>query len=359
MGLCLQQIKEFTAGVVGGYFDGDGNMQYDDNHQGIRVGSVNQQLINDMSILLSYFNMTSTIRKEYYKNQVNNRSNGDFYVLHVATKHAEEFKKNFPLVIQHKKDNLDKIIEYNKLEKHNDIEFIDMIPTDSGISQLIADISQKLEMDGNSRNYKRFMKKDAIGYSTLERIVKEFKNEIEVQSNNFTLEGEELEKAIEKETEKRMEKRAKRQQEKGYVPKPRFKKNGEPMKEIRLLGKILKTLDNEEQQELDNKIALLEQALNADVFWDEIETLETLADPKEYVYDFTVPGLQSFMVDSGLLVHNTLNTLHSGIKGDDCNKRCSLVSAEILSFTRNPKTPQMVIMIDKQHKNSRDMADKT
>jgi DNA-directed RNA polymerase beta' subunit len=37
--------------------------------------------------------------------------------------------------------------------------------------------------------------------------------------------------------------------------------------------------------------------------------LEYHEDPKEYVYDFTVPGNDSFMVDDNILVHNTLNSV--------------------------------------------------
>ena len=57
-------------------------------------------------------------------------------------------------------------------------------------------------------------------------------------------------------------------------------------------------------------MAVLRQALEADVVWDEIVALERLDDPGEMVYDFTVPGNDSFMVDCGILVHNTLNSVH-------------------------------------------------
>ena len=39
-----------------------------------------------------------------------------------------------------------------------------------------------------------------------------------------------------------------------------------------------------------------------------ITSVDILEDPKEYVYDFTVPGNQTFMNDWGVLTHNTLNT---------------------------------------------------
>lgn len=60
---------------------------------------------------------------------------------------------------------------------------------------------------------------------------------------------------------------------------------------------------------VSSAIEVLKQAANSDVVWDEITELEYLEDPMEHVYDFTVPGNDSFMVDCGVLVHNTLNSV--------------------------------------------------
>jgi DNA-directed RNA polymerase beta' subunit len=57
------------------------------------------------------------------------------------------------------------------------------------------------------------------------------------------------------------------------------------------------------------ELAPLLSAAYSDVVWDEIVDLEYLDDPKEFVYDFTVPGNDSFMVDDCILVHNTLNSV--------------------------------------------------
>jgi DNA-directed RNA polymerase beta' subunit len=81
----------------------------------------------------------------------------------------------------------------------------------------------------------------------------------------------------------------------------------------RTLGKYLETFRAEKNritEEIEDKIVLLEQAYNADVIWDEITKIEKYdgADD-EYVYDFTIPGTESFMVDDGIYVHNTLNSV--------------------------------------------------
>ncbi len=69
-------------------------------------------------------------------------------------------------------------------------------------------------------------------------------------------------------------------------------------------------LEDTTNNEILQKIKLLEQAANCEVIWDEIMSIEYYDGPKdEYVYDFTVPGSESFMVDDGVMVHNTLNSV--------------------------------------------------
>lgn len=58
-----------------------------------------------------------------------------------------------------------------------------------------------------------------------------------------------------------------------------------------------------------DKTSLIKNNINYDIAWDEIVEINILQDPKEYVYDFTVPGTETFMVDNGIFVHNTLNSV--------------------------------------------------
>lgn len=60
---------------------------------------------------------------------------------------------------------------------------------------------------------------------------------------------------------------------------------------------------------IEPELRILQQALTAGVFWDEVVKIEvyTPAD-NNYVYDFTVPGNQTFMTESSVIVHNTLNS---------------------------------------------------
>uniref|UniRef100_A0A6C0KWZ7 DNA-directed RNA polymerase n=1 Tax=viral metagenome TaxID=1070528 RepID=A0A6C0KWZ7_9ZZZZ len=101
----------------------------------------------------------------------------------------------------------------------------------------------------------------------------------------------------------------------------------------------------------DNKILikLLQQGIDSDVIYDEIISIETIeedksAQSKQYVYDFTVPGNESFMVNNGIMVHNTLDSFHSSgtaaaVKATSGVPRLK----ELLSVSKNIKTPTLVI----------------
>ena len=66
---------------------------------------------------------------------------------------------------------------------------------------------------------------------------------------------------------------------------------------------------NDKDNVASEEISILEQAFNGDVIWDEIVELTYMQDPEEYVYDFTVPKNQTFMLLDGIIVHNTLNSV--------------------------------------------------
>jgi intein/homing endonuclease len=61
---------------------------------------------------------------------------------------------------------------------------------------------------------------------------------------------------------------------------------------------------------IQSELAILKQAASSTVLWDEIVDIEIWTpDVEDFVYDFTVPGCQTFMTDSGVIVHNTLNSV--------------------------------------------------
>ena len=112
---------------------------------------------------------------------------------------------------------------------------------------------------------------------------------------------------------------------------------------------------------IDESIKHLEQAVNSDIVWDEIVNIDILADPKEYVYDFTVPGNQTFMNDWGVLTHNTLNTFHFAGVGSKSVVVTQGVPRldELLNNTssENMKTPSMTIYLSDKLKHNKDLSE--
>ena len=93
----------------------------------------------------------------------------------------------------------------------------------------------------------------------------------------------------------------------------------------RTLEKYLQTFESHpDAKKVENEISILKQAATSNVVWDEIVNIE-LYTPEQtnYVYDFTVPGNQTFVTDYGVIVHNTLNsvTYETPIIVRDSNKK--------------------------------------
>ena len=235
--------KEFIAGVIGGYFDGDGNVSVE--RQLIRASSRSKKLIEQVTALLGYVGLFGSMSSESsvrIKDKVQ-------HTLCILPKFATLYKEQVGFHMPEKAQALDEIIAYNVREDaHAKPEAIDKIPE---LGSTIAETGRLLKMPGQSRTYGRWAKKEAIGRQTLEKYVEEFEAKIK-----------ELDEKVEKYDEK-----------------------------------------------VQTNMKILQSALNADVVWDEIVELIYHKDPMELVYDFTVPGNDSFMVDCNVLIHNTLNSV--------------------------------------------------
>ena len=112
---------------------------------------------------------------------------------------------------------------------------------------------------------------------------------------------------------------------------------------------------------IQNELLVLKQAVNSDVIWDEIMTINTWTpEQTDYVYDFTVPGNQTFMIDNGVIVHNTLNTKHfAGVASkSSANMGVSRIQ-ELVHYTKNIKTPMMMIYFKEPYSNDRTALNKT
>lgn len=229
--------KRFIAGLLSGYFDGDGNVNA--ARQQIRASSRSEKLIRDVARLLPVCGIFGTICEERSV-----RIPGAVqYTLNILRKHAGRFETEIGFHLPEKAAALREIVQYEECGEHHARDDIDMIPE---LGDVIAETGRLLKMPGQSRTYGRFAKKEAIGRRTLEKYIAEF--------------------------------------EAARVPE-------------------------EAAATVATNLAILRSAAASDVIWDEITALERLEDPHELVYDFTVPGNDSFMVDDSIFVHNTLNSV--------------------------------------------------
>ena len=107
-----------------------------------------------------------------------------------------------------------------------------------------------------------------------------------------------------------------------------------------------------------DELRILNQAANSDVVWDEIVNIEIIpGDTTEYVYDFTVPSNQTFMLDSGIIVHNTLNTFHfAGVASKSNVTRGVPRIEEILSLSASIKNPSLTVYLKEDEQSDKDKA---
>ena len=300
--------KEFIAGIISGYFDGDGNINVDRNL--IRASSRSKQLIEDMSILLNYFGIFSVIYTEKEKGE----NKQPFYTINIQHKYAKIFKNEIGLIVPEKLGALNQIIDY--LDR-NDVkslrEDIDMIPE---LGETITKVADYLKIPGRSSLYRRYLKKEAIGRETLGKYVETFNGV--------------------------------------------FHKNSK---------ELLKQLKPSEFTDLIILLSELKDAYESDVVWDEIINIEYHDEPVKvkgepepepiYVYDFSVPGNDSFMVNNGVLVHNTLKAFHqAGISAISNTLQGVPRVKELLSLSKKIKTPQMILYLNNEYYKNKEMAHK-
>lgn len=271
--------NEFKAGLIQGYFDGDGNIQCDESRKQIRVCSRSEQLIKDISLLVCYFDIFGSIKKNQVKGS-------PIYNLSIPAKYAPLYQKHIGSTLH--QDKLTSMVEYaTRKDAHNLSDEIDKI---NGLGHIIAKCGSVLQLEGQSRTYGRWIKKDSIGRRTLSKYIEIFESD----------------------------------------------KNA---------------------NRISNEIAILKQAVESNVIWDEIVSINIYTpDQTDYVYDFTVPMNQTFMIDSGIIIHNTLNTKHhAGVAGKGSASMGVPRIKELLSYSKSIKTPQMTIYFDDKYaKNKSD-----
>ena len=127
----------------------------------------------------------------------------------------------------------------------------------------------------------------------------------------------------------------------------------------RTLEKYYETFKSHEKAHLiENELCILKQAITSNVVWDEITKIEYYTpDQQNFVYDFTVPGNQTFMTDYGVIVHNTLNTFHfAGVSSKSNVTRGVPRIEEILSLSSEPKNPSLTVYLNREDEADKEKA---
>lgn len=123
----------------------------------------------------------------------------------------------------------------------------------------------------------------------------------------------------------------KRQEKKKYVGKETLRKYVKLFEESGAEGK---------------EMEMLKKAVDSDIIWDQIISLEILEDPGTLMYDIGVTGNHTFMMQSGILTHNTLNSFHStGMSAKDVTLGVPKLK-EVLNATKNPSKPTCTIQLN-------------
>ena len=164
-GFAFLAPNEFKAGLLSAYLDGDGNFMCDIMHHQIRVCSRSQQLIKDISLLLSYFDIFGSLNTNY-------RNGANYYHLAISPKYAEIYQENIGTNLH--KEKLKELVDYcERTDIHSLREDIDKI---NGLGEIIAKCGKMLELPGQSRNYGRWEKKESIGRNTLQKYIEIFES---------------------------------------------------------------------------------------------------------------------------------------------------------------------------------------
>ena len=340
---------EFVSGVLCGYFDGDGNVNCDIGKQMIRSASVSEKLTEDFVLLLARVGIFGSKCRETH---VQEAGRNDLHTIQISRKYARAFNENVgPLVVRVKQDNLESVIQYVEREdNHSSREQIDRIPE---LGDVLASIGKTLELDGQSRLYGRWTKKEAIGRETLRSYISVFETGLQSKLSRDAIIRTERQSILDDiyGLHPTLRPSAIRHVHKfdcstmqlsldlmqsllrlgtellgmgqlcsnsvysKYTKSGKIRK-GELVSFLEKLESAMESIRVSNESAIvdvrDNKLPILSQALNSDVVWDEIVKIDVLPDPGEMVYDLTVPGNDSFMVDCGVLVHNTLNSVVHG-----------------------------------------------
>jgi len=121
------------------------------------------------------------------------------------------------------------------------------------------------------------------------------------------------------------------------------------------LARLVAEIDDR-TDERPSELDALEQAVNGDVVWERIESIETVTSDDQYVYDVSVAGLETFTTAQGVVTHNTMNTFHyAGVAEIDVTQGLPRL-IELVDARKEPDTPMMTVYLEDEYAEARDRA---
>lgn len=119
--------------------------------------------------------------------------------------------------------------------------------------------------------------------------------------------------------------------------------------------KLFESLALKKKITIGKELKILRRMFKSDVVWDEIVKIDYVSPTNGYVYDLTVPGLETFTTFDGIVTHNTLNTFHfAGVA--EMNVTVGLPRIiEILDGRKKIKTPMMEIYLKSPYSKGKDI----
>ena len=106
----------------------------------------------------------------------------------------------------------------------------------------------------------------------------------------------------------------------------------------------------------NNDKIVIDNAIHADAKYDKITKIREVYPTHNYVYDLTVEDNKTFTLSNGLLCMDTFHSAGIGSKGTTALGVPRV--KELLSISRNLKTPLMQIFLEKKYQHNLDMANK-
>jgi DNA-directed RNA polymerase beta' subunit len=263
-----------VAALLRCYFDGVGNIAVQKHT--IRCCSTSAQLLDDISLLLAYFDILP------YK--FTSEGGGVMHHLAICTKYADAYVSRIGSNVEMKLAALREIVAYNgRSDCKSHMEFMDKIPK---VGPLLAQMCKRA---GMSRSCQQWATRESIGRRTLRKYIQQFE----------------------------------------------------------ALGAPAESAN----------VEILRQAHDSDVVWDKIVHIKVIPeDQTKLVYDLSVQDAETFLLGSGVLVHNTLNTFHFSGQGKSQTTTGVPRLKELLNISKHPKTPIMTVFLNPQFSGTKALA---